>query len=1323
LKPNLLLLVEFGKFTRHAWEVIMWRHYLLTILILLAAATSSALPPFEIPNNENQTVLRMVDEVSYFDANGLLVFATNKGNIGEDFNLSLGQGQPGFYFPYTGNCGDITSGDLKKTVLFSSGIMLGGKVSGEIRTAVSGYGNQEFSPGPAGPDGTALPDIPRFKIYKIDHDSAVWLDPTKPPCAVQDSTLHFNDWQLWKNEAVFDGAPLDISGNPLLLGQQTLWCIYNDGGLHQNYSYGGGTLPLGVEVQQTVWGSELPGEENVIYLKYKLYNRGPNVIDSFYFSYWADPDIGTSTDDLVGNDTTYGLFFAYNGGPYDQYYDDAPAAWGGKVLFGPVIPAPESTAIFDGHPMPGYRNVGMNSFAFYFNGRDPDSPQQLFDFMKGLNATGPGGSYPYYDPNLGFETKFPLAGDPISGTGWNDVSPSDKRLLANFGPFIFNPGDSQQVVLKLAACAEINRLYSLSRLKNILDPNCPIQPADYVAADAAEIWKTDYGRLDTVYFEPSAQRWLTGIDWGGQFFYDGADYGWNFWGGYLDPETMIDSFHTVEIRFSNIAPQRAYRYIRGGVPNFAYGGYEFVPFTVWDVENNRQLNAAFVEWVGSNVFDNTWGPDTSSVGGREYLLILNSDYDGDDPGDAGTGNLHYPTMDFVDGSSFDFLYAGWFRLRPGHSMSELTDGQKMVYKIGQRINPNGLLDSLLFEEINPGDTATQKVAIKCFTGWRSVMDLSVSDPSAFSVSPAHLELGNEESENAAIKYIPSNRGNQEAYLYATDRVSGIIKDQIRLIGRIKAYSGPVWYVATDGNDLTGEGSHALPFATIQHAVNISGNGDTVRVLDGTYSGDGNRDIDLNGKRIVVESINGPYATIIECGGSPSESHRGFYLHSGEDTTTCIRGFTIRNGYYLKGAGIFLSKASARITSCLFEDDFASGAPFSRMGGGIYADSSVLRLSSCTFQGCWADYGAAIHIANTNAIMDNCIITQNTAQWSPAGINAMPLCTLIVSNTVISDNTAQLYSALAGSESAVTFTNCTIAGNLSRTPGNALYLSHMLNRPVLQNSIIAFNRLASAIGPCGDPFPKPNLSCCDIYDNELGDWVDCIADQTGVNGNFGLDPFFCNMSSGNYQLSSNSPCAPGQNACGNLIGTLGVGCDCSGTDISPRPMYAFYASTFDTDYAQIYIFNTVDDRPIEDIDTVSLRVNGSLIPASSKYGPAGECGNALTVSCLLADFVSGYMPLWDTTAQPYTLTGQFKDQSPLSVTGSVNMIGHRSGDVNNDNAVNIKDITYLINFLYRKGPAPVVTGSGDVNGSGATNIQDISILINFIYFDGPRPHCR
>jgi hypothetical protein len=64
-----------------------------------------------------------------------------------------------------------------------------------------------------------------------------------------------------------------------------------------------------------------------------------------------------------------------------------------------------------------------------------------------------------------------------------------------------------------------------------------------------------------------------------------------------------------------------------------------------------------------------------------------------------------------------------------------------------------------------------------------------------------------------------------------------------------------------------------------------------------------------------------------------------------------------------------------------------------------------------------------------------------------------------------------------------------------------------------------------------------------------------------------------------------------------------------------------------------------------------------------------------------------------------------------------------GDANHNGFVNIQDITYLINHLYKGGPAPVPSWqAGDVNHSGNLNIQDITYLINFLYKGGPAAAC-
>ena len=64
----------------------------------------------------------------------------------------------------------------------------------------------------------------------------------------------------------------------------------------------------------------------------------------------------------------------------------------------------------------------------------------------------------------------------------------------------------------------------------------------------------------------------------------------------------------------------------------------------------------------------------------------------------------------------------------------------------------------------------------------------------------------------------------------------------------------------------------------------------------------------------------------------------------------------------------------------------------------------------------------------------------------------------------------------------------------------------------------------------------------------------------------------------------------------------------------------------------------------------------------------------------------------------------------------------AGDSNNNGAVNILDVTYTINYLYKGGPPPVCNDEADANGNNQTNILDVTHLINYLYKGGPPPQC-
>jgi hypothetical protein len=111
------------------------------------------------------------------------------------------------------------------------------------------------------------------------------------------------------------------------------------------------------------------------------------------------------------------------------------------------------------------------------------------------------------------------------------------------------------------------------------------------------------------------------------------------------------------------------------------------------------------------------------------------------------------------------------------------------------------------------------------------------------------------------------------------------------------------------------------------------------------------------------------------------------------------------------------------------------------------------------------------------------------------------------------------------------------------------------------------------------------------------------------------------------------------------------------------------------------------------------------------------GEVMEITVVIAEFVLGYMPLWDTTVQEYTVSGVFEDGDPgaeFVVTGEVTMIGHTTGDVNADGKVNVADLTYLVNYLFRDGPPPRVPESADVDHNGIINVADVTALVNLLF---------
>ncbi|PKK82395.1 MAG: hypothetical protein CVT49_13995 [candidate division Zixibacteria bacterium HGW-Zixibacteria-1] len=420
----------------------MRRTLILAVFIFLFAVSSFSLPPSDaVIQTPDGT--RSIDNTTFIDANKILMFVTNHGNFGRDLSGFFGYDY-GTFFPFT-DTSLISSGMETKSPLYASGLWVGGKVGEDIRVALAEY-SDEYVPGPMSGE-TFMSDDPAFRVYKLYIDS-LGDNPN-------------DDYLNWPED---QGAPVDDEGDPLMIGDRMLWTVYNDADPSGHANNAGLTNPLGLEVRHTTFAFDRNNEiDNIIFFRLRISNKGPNTIDSCHFSLWVDPDVGGAGDDMIGCDSLLSLGYAYNADNDDSQYGGTPPAIGYNFLQGPMIYTgyPADTARMWGQAFMGYKNIKMTSFNKYINGTDPDNPQEVYNFMRGLTKSGA----PYiYN---GSPSNFVHSGDPVAGTGDLDSSPADRRMMLNCGPVTFESGDSTEIIAAIVVGQGSDHLNSVTVMKEL----------------------------------------------------------------------------------------------------------------------------------------------------------------------------------------------------------------------------------------------------------------------------------------------------------------------------------------------------------------------------------------------------------------------------------------------------------------------------------------------------------------------------------------------------------------------------------------------------------------------------------------------------------------------------------------------------------------------------------------------------------------------------------------------------------------------------------------------------------------------------------------
>ena len=368
------------------------------------------------------------------------------------------------------------------------------------------------------------------------------------------------------------------------------------------------------------------------------------------------------------------------------------------------------------------------------------------------------------------------------------------------------------------------------------------------------------------------------------------------------------------------------------------------------------------------------------------------------------------------------------------------------------------------------------------------------------------------------------------------------------------------------------------FGTIQEAIDVAVNCETVLVAPGTYTGAGNKNLDFGGKAITVRSTDpeDPCVvadTVIDC----QNSGRGFYFHSNEGPNSVVSGLTITRGYVTgsaaTGGGIYCSGSSPTIENCVIRGNRANGSGGSYpggngghgYGGGVYNTSGSPMFVKCTISSntaaggrggdsddmsSWPGMGGCAYgggLYGSGITIEDCTLSNNEALGGRAGDDHGMLWSgqagdaygggiygsLEISSTVISGNTAHggvfLYDGFPGAAhggglcGGSTIENCLIIENAAEDSDEGYWDNSgggAYGAATITNTTICNNVAPQGVGGIAG---AAVVTDCILWgnDDDLGGCAatySCIEDGDAGEGNIDDDPCFVSGPLGDYYLS-------------------------------------------------------------------------------------------------------------------------------------------------------------------------------------------------------------
>ncbi|MFI5377669.1 MAG: right-handed parallel beta-helix repeat-containing protein [Tepidisphaerales bacterium] len=389
-----------------------------------------------------------------------------------------------------------------------------------------------------------------------------------------------------------------------------------------------------------------------------------------------------------------------------------------------------------------------------------------------------------------------------------------------------------------------------------------------------------------------------------------------------------------------------------------------------------------------------------------------------------------------------------------------------------------------------------------------------------------------------------------------------------------AYEGPVTaptsktiYVDLNAAGVNNGASWTNAFTSLQSALLVSIDGDTIRIADGAYKPTSTNDRTICFALRNAVGIYGGYAgygapnpnardivaypTVLSADiGTISDTSDNSYhvlTASGVGSSTVLDGFTVTGGEadgpgasQSMGGGLFAKGSSPSLTNCAFSGNTAFGSY--GYGGGMYnTASSSPSLINCTFIGNSASgRGGGMYndfIASPELI--NCMFSGNSASSDGGGMYNIAISSPRLTDCVFNGNSAYrgggMYSYHWNSSTSATLTNCTFSGNSASYGGG---MENDTSSPRLTNCTFSGNSASSyGGGMYNNALSNPTLTNCILWGNGNSPiynysstpaitYSDIQGGFTGT-GNINSDPLFLRNPSGSdygdLRLKPTSPC--------------------------------------------------------------------------------------------------------------------------------------------------------------------------------------------------------